>query len=56
MKVSTENDSNFGYEKIRGLVDNMPLKYYCPNVYDQKNQVKDIHVTNNLEIIIRGKK
>jgi hypothetical protein len=25
MKFSTENDNNFGYEKIRILVDNMPL-------------------------------
>jgi hypothetical protein len=26
MKVSTENDNNFGYEKISILVDNIPLK------------------------------
>jgi hypothetical protein len=26
MKVSTENDNNFGYEKITILVDNMPLR------------------------------
>ena len=26
MKVSTENDNNFGYEKITILVDNIPLK------------------------------
>ena len=25
MKVSTENDNNFGYEKIMILVDNIPL-------------------------------
>jgi hypothetical protein len=25
MKVSTENDNNFGYEKIMVLVDNMPF-------------------------------
>jgi hypothetical protein len=25
MKVSTENDNNFGYEKITILVDNIPL-------------------------------
>jgi hypothetical protein len=25
MKVSTENNNNFGYEKITILVDNMPL-------------------------------
>jgi hypothetical protein len=31
MKVSTENDNNFGYEKITILVDNIPLngsKYF----------------------------
>jgi hypothetical protein len=28
MKVSTEIDNNFGYEKITQLVDNIPLKYY----------------------------
>jgi hypothetical protein len=26
MKVSMENDNNFGYEKITIVVDNMPLK------------------------------
>ena len=26
MKVSTENDNNFGYEKITILVDKMPLR------------------------------
>jgi hypothetical protein len=26
MKVRTENDNNFGYEKIMILVDNIPLK------------------------------
>jgi len=26
MKVSTENDYNFGYEKIMILVDNIPFK------------------------------
>jgi hypothetical protein len=25
MKVSTENDNNFGFEKITILVDNIPL-------------------------------
>ena len=30
MKVSTEIDNNFGYEKITQLVDNIPL-----NDYDQ---------------------
>jgi hypothetical protein len=27
MKFSTENDNNFGYEKITILGDNMPLSY-----------------------------
>jgi hypothetical protein len=27
MKVSTEIDNNFGYEKITQLVDNIPLNY-----------------------------
>jgi hypothetical protein len=26
MKVSTQNNNNFGYEKITIVVDNMPLK------------------------------
>jgi hypothetical protein len=29
MKVSTENDNNFGYEKITIVVDNIPLKKTC---------------------------
>jgi hypothetical protein len=32
MKVSTEKDNNFGYEKITTLVDNIPLngsKYFA---------------------------
>jgi hypothetical protein len=27
MQVSTENDNNFGYEKITIVVDNIPLTY-----------------------------
>ena len=27
MKVSTENDNYFGYDKITIVVDNMPLTY-----------------------------
>jgi hypothetical protein len=27
MKVSTENDNNFGYEKITILVENIPLRH-----------------------------
>jgi len=37
MKVSMENDNNFGYEKITILVDNIPLSYcffkYCLILY-----------------------
>jgi hypothetical protein len=29
MKVSTENDNNFGYEKITILVDNIPLSEWA---------------------------
>ena len=29
MKVSTENDNNFGYEKITIVVDNIPLSSDC---------------------------
>ena len=30
MKVSTENDNNFGYEKITIVVDNIPLRQIEP--------------------------
>jgi hypothetical protein len=33
MKVSTEIDNNFGYEKITQLVDNIPLSV-CPTKTD----------------------
>jgi hypothetical protein len=33
MKVSTENDNNFGYEKIKILVDNIPLSLTFPRPY-----------------------
>jgi hypothetical protein len=38
MKVSTENDNNFGYEKITILVDNIPLSFIIItySVYDLK--------------------
>ena len=29
MKVSTENDNNFGHEKITIVVDNIPLSLKC---------------------------
>jgi hypothetical protein len=37
MKVSMENDNNFGYEKITIVVDNMPLTFnsYCRGLSDK---------------------
>ena len=35
MKVSTEIDNNFGYEKITQLVDNIPLKTIT--IWQKKN-------------------
>ena len=34
MKVSTEIDNNFGYEKIRQLVDNIPLSTDMENCHN----------------------
>jgi hypothetical protein len=36
MKVSTEIDNNFGYEKITQLVDNIPLNYNVQQYYQLK--------------------
>ena len=49
MKVSTEIDNNFGYEKITQLVDNIPLikddwKKTHKNLYKQRIHV---HVKKN---------
>jgi hypothetical protein len=33
MKVSTEIDNNFGYEKITQLVDNIPLRHDGEQLY-----------------------
>jgi hypothetical protein len=41
MKVSTENDNNFGYEKITILVDNIPLsKVRRYQIDNQKLQIE----------------
>ena len=53
MKVSTENDNNFGYEKITIVVDNIPLNrpwiiksssllifYLCSSPYIMKQEQK----------------
>jgi hypothetical protein len=39
MKVSTENDNNFGYEKITILGDNMPLSAKTTIYSNKINQV-----------------
>jgi hypothetical protein len=41
MKVSTENDNNFGYEQITIVVDNMPLKVnmFCFNSIDNEDML-----------------
>jgi len=38
MKVSTENDNNFGYEKKSIVVDNIPLK---GTLYSKSLYIKD---------------
>jgi hypothetical protein len=42
MKVSTENDNNFGYEKITIVGDNMPLrrnnKEMLNNIFDEQGE------------------
>jgi hypothetical protein len=37
MKISTENDNNFGYEKITIVVDNIPLNKILCFIYKKKN-------------------
>jgi hypothetical protein len=44
MKISTENDNNFGYEKITFVVDNIPLSNTC-------NQCTDNYNFNLLDLI-----
>jgi len=52
MKVSTENDNNFGYEKITVLVDNMPLTY--PSIYTLSFFPCALDMWNNLYITIQN--
>jgi hypothetical protein len=40
VKVSTENDNNFGYEKITILVDNIPLN--VGDQLDRWNELKEV--------------
>ena len=45
MKVSTENDNNFGYEQITIVVDNIPLKSFI-----KTNQLIDVWRIYNCNI------
>jgi hypothetical protein len=42
MKVSTEIDNNFGYEKITQLVDNIPLRNKQHVVLGQKRNCQRV--------------
>jgi hypothetical protein len=42
MKVSTENDNNYGYEKITILVDNIPLSKQKIKIFFKKHDNLDI--------------
>jgi hypothetical protein len=44
MKVSTENDNNFGYEKMTILVDNIPLNCRINQRNDIENHM--LHHSN----------
>jgi hypothetical protein len=48
MKVSTENDNNFGYEKITILVDNMHLS----NNHSIKWTKDDISIQNHVVVLM----
>jgi hypothetical protein len=41
MKVSTDIDNNFGYEKITQLVDNIPLKENTMVLTSQRENLND---------------
>jgi hypothetical protein len=51
MNISTENDNNFGYEKITILVDNIPLSWWGEGEgYDlKKNLVSILWKDNNFK-------
>jgi hypothetical protein len=46
MKVSTENDNNFGYEKNMIVVDNMPLILYRKYIIKNNNRQLLLHQPN----------
>ena len=53
MKVSTENDNNFGYEKITILVDNIPLSEQVNENIQMINFI-DKHIVNEYCTLLVG--
>ena len=51
MKVSTENDNNFGYEKNTIFGDNMPLKIITESIYFFINGKITLILTNDIHAI-----
>jgi hypothetical protein len=52
MKVSTEIDNNFGYEKITQLVDNIPLISSCNFFELLFASIYDLNTMEILDVII----
>ena len=52
MKVSTENDNNFGYEKITIVVDNIPLKQNETGIPLKETDQTDSSIRNVTYIVL----
>jgi hypothetical protein len=50
VKVSTENDNNFGHKKITILVDNIPLSKQKVKIFFKKHDNLDIDNLVNLHV------
>jgi hypothetical protein len=53
MKVSTENNNNFGYEKITIVVDNIPLNILWKSLMLQPKRKDNRAYTQAIVIILR---
>ena len=53
MKVSTEIDNNFGYEKITQLVDNIPLSIEYIDIFTKLHTNTILYIPHSLTITIR---
>jgi hypothetical protein len=42
MKISTEIDNNFGYEKITQLVDNIPLIFTLKSAIERRDNKESV--------------